>query len=221
MIWRLRLYIIINCGILAVVLSCGDATTAPPKINYPASLIIVSGQDQSALAGTELPGAIQVKVVDSTGKAIRGQLVNFKVVSGGGSVFAGSAITTDSGLAKERWTLGRSAADSQRVEARAVDQTTGAGLVFGVFRATATVGAVAKLVLTTTPSVSPSNRTVFVVQPVIQSLDVNDNPVAGTTVTAAITAGGGTLGGTTVATSTSTGLATFTNLFRFTERSIG
>ncbi len=123
-------------------LSCSgggkDAPTAPNTIvsaGPVAAMLIVAGQDQAAVVGKELSQALQVRVVDSSGRVIKGQVVNFRVISGGGSVFAGAAITSDSGIAKERWTLGTAVTDSQRVEARAVDPGTGNGLVFGVFRA--------------------------------------------------------------------------------------
>lgn len=210
---RLWGYVPLGFAFLVVSWSCGGDSTTEPGAGRPASLIILSGQDQSGSPGQELPQVLQVKVVDSLGNAVPGQIVNFKVVSGGGSVFAGAAITTDSGIAKERWTLGTSTADSQRVEARAVDPASGVGLVFGVFRATVAAGAASKLVITTSPSSSIPNRVVFTSQPVIQAQDANNNPVSGVSVTASITSGGGTLGGTTTVTTASNGLATFTNLF--------
>ena len=59
-----------------------------------------------------------------------------------------------------------------------------------------------------------SGVTVFAQQPAIQLRDVSGNLVsqAGVVVTAAIATGGGTLGGTATATTTASGLATFTNL---------
>jgi hypothetical protein len=75
-----------------------------------------------------------VKVEDAKGKGVRGQIVNFRVTEGGGSVFAGVAITDKDGVAQERWTLGESG--SQQVEARAVDTETGEALTFAVFIAT-------------------------------------------------------------------------------------
>lgn len=85
--------------------------------------------------------SIVVRVTDSAGSVIPRQLVNFVVTKGGGSLFAGSAITSDSGTVREVWTLG-TIAGNQMVEARAVDQTTGAALVLGVVRATAIPGPV-------------------------------------------------------------------------------
>lgn len=124
----------------AVLNSCGSDTTSPTSSNYPAALEIIAGDGQSAVVGTELPTALVVRVVDSSKSPVKGQLVNFRVVTGGGSVFAGSSVTNDSGIARERWTLGTSTADSQRVEARAVDNNTGATIVFATFLATALPG---------------------------------------------------------------------------------
>src|SRR5439155_574668 len=75
-------------------------------------------------------------VEDSRGHAVKGQIVNFVVVSGGGSVFAGAAISGGDGIVQERWTLGLSG--PQQVEARAVDNGTGAKLTFAIFTATLT-----------------------------------------------------------------------------------
>lgn len=127
-------------GIAAVMALAACEPGTDPKPQVAARLDIVSGDDQEARVGTELSSPLVVKVTDDDGRPVRGQIVNFVVVSGGGSVFAGTAQTNEQGEARERWTLGTStaAADSQRVEARAVDAATGAALVFATFSATAT-----------------------------------------------------------------------------------
>lgn len=70
------------------------------------------------------------------------------------------------------------------------------------------------LTLTTAPSTSAADGVVFATQPVVQLQDANGNAVAqsGIVMTASITAGGGTLGGTVTATTATSGAATFTNL---------
>ncbi len=70
-----------------------------------------------------------------SGAGLPNQVVNFRVVEGGGSVFAGVATTDPQGIAKEYWTLGEPG--PQRLEARAVS-SSGEKLVYGVFNATAT-----------------------------------------------------------------------------------
>lgn len=116
--------------------ACADGPSDPSGLAPvgPLSMSLVSGDGQSGLPGEELSEPLVVSVTDSRGHRIRGQIVNFRVVLGGGSVFAGVAITNADGIARERWTLG--ASGPQRLEARAVDSETGAALTFQVFTAT-------------------------------------------------------------------------------------
>src|SRR6266702_2499223 len=100
----------------------------------PLTMSVVSGDGQVGAPGAELPAPLVARVEDSRGRPVIGQIVNFRVVSGGGSVFAGAAISNRNGLVQERWTLGFGGV--QRVEARAVDPATGAPLTFAVFSAT-------------------------------------------------------------------------------------
>jgi alpha-tubulin suppressor-like RCC1 family protein len=101
----------------------------------PARVEVVSGDLQSDTVGKEVAQPLVVRVVDERNRPVKNQLVNFVVTAGGGSVFAGAAITNADGEARERWTLGTVAGDTQRVEARAVDPATGAPIVFATFRA--------------------------------------------------------------------------------------
>jgi hypothetical protein len=117
--------------------ACGSSTE--PGGGPAASIVVVSGGGQQAEVGTELPSAVVVKARDASDRPIPGQLINFVVVGGGGSVFAGSAETNAQGEARERWTLG-TVAGEQVLEARAVDQSSGNPLVFGRIRATAVPG---------------------------------------------------------------------------------
>jgi len=92
---------------------------------------IVSGDGQHGPPGVELPDPLIARIENSRGRPVIGQIVNFRVVLGGGSVFAGATISNRDGLVSERWTLG--AAGAQRVEVRAVDPETGNPLTFAVF----------------------------------------------------------------------------------------
>lgn len=128
---RYQLAALVTVGLIV---GCAESPSGP-RIQFgpPAQLQIVSGNFQSDTVGRELPEALVVRVVDSAGHGVPEQIVNFRVTGGAGSVFGGAAITNDSGEARERWTLGTVAGDTQRVEARAVDTRTGAALVFGTF----------------------------------------------------------------------------------------
>ena len=104
-------------GLCAGVGSCDSSPSSPNlEPGRVASIILVAGQDQSGVVGKELPASLEVRIVDADGHPVAGQIVNFKVVAGGGRVFAGTSLTSADGGAKERWTLGTSVADSQRVK---------------------------------------------------------------------------------------------------------
>ncbi len=115
----------------ALLFSCTSPGDVDPG---PISMSVVSGDGQQGHPDEELADPLVARIESAQGRPVVGQIVNFRVVSGGGSVFAGAAISNRDGLVQERWTLGF--ADSQRVEARAVDPSTGAALTFAVFTAT-------------------------------------------------------------------------------------
>ncbi len=154
------------------------------------SLLIVSGNQQQAVAGTQLPSPLVVRVTDASDLPVPGQVVNFVVSSGGGSVFAGTALTDADGEAADLWTLGTSTADSQRVEVRAVT-SSGTPIVFAVFRAVVLPGPAA----TVLPA-GGSNQIGDILDPLPESLAVRvsdqfGNPVSGVSVAWSVTSGGG------------------------------
>jgi uncharacterized protein YjdB len=130
---------LVLCAALAALgSSCGEGTPTPPAPGIvPARLDIIGGNDQSALAGTELPEALTVRVTDDAGNPVVGQMLSFRVIEGNGDVFAGAARSDSRGIAKERWTLGPTPGTPQTLEVRAVDGETGEPVVFASFRATA------------------------------------------------------------------------------------
>jgi hypothetical protein len=120
-------------ALVALSIGCGgDTVTAP---THPVALDVVSGDKQTAPANTELPKPLIVRVTDANGQPVQGQIVNFRATVGGGSMFAGAGSTNTQGVVQDRWMLGP--AGPQTAEARAVDNTTGAAIVFATFTATA------------------------------------------------------------------------------------
>jgi len=80
--------------------------TATPDV--PANLGLVSGDNQSAAAGTALPSALTVKVTDQYGNAVSNVTVTFSDDANG--TFAATTVTTDaSGMASDTITLGPAA----------------------------------------------------------------------------------------------------------------
>lgn len=128
--------------VLAAVLAaatsaCSGEIAAPRASAGPARLVIVSGNAQTGHAGQELSQPLVVRVVDDNGDPVADQVVNFRVVSGGGSTFAGATETDVNGIAQDYWTLGPDSTfiPGQRLEVRAVNPTTGEKQVLGTFNA--------------------------------------------------------------------------------------
>lgn len=116
--------------------ACGDSPSEPPDPGPPAALDVVSGAAQADTVTRELSDPVVVVVRDANGLPVPNVLINFVVTAGGGSVFAGSALTNSDGQAQEIWTLGTEAGE-QSLEARAVDQATGEPIVFATVTANA------------------------------------------------------------------------------------
>jgi hypothetical protein len=93
----------------------GGASTAPPEIDKrPAqvvtSIVVYSGNDQSAARGSALQEPLCTNVLDQAGHRMIGVPVTYTVASGGGTVGAPSTASTDgAGIATSgTWTLGPS-----------------------------------------------------------------------------------------------------------------
>src|ERR1044071_5887794 len=130
---------------LALLLAgCSDAT-AP--VREPLHIAIVSGAGQTGEAGRELALPLVVSVTGAPGLTLSQKVVNFVVVSGGGSMYAGMATPSSTGQARDYWTLGTDASQPQVVEVRAVNTATGQKEVYARFTAVATPGALDRLIV--------------------------------------------------------------------------
>ena len=183
-------------------LSC-DHSPAGPSLDQ-LTLDVVSGDGQSAVVGTQLAPLI-VKVT-SGGNPVAGQVLNFRVTSGGGSVYGGTELTDAHGIAQELWTLGTKASEAQKVEVRAVESSSGAQRVFATFAATALPGPA-----TSMKAAAGDQQTAAVGQPLptppaVLVADQYGNPVAAIAVTFTVASGGGGVTGGS-ATTTANGIA--------------
>ena len=87
-------------------LSCGGGDlTLPGGTSPPTDLVVVSGDEQSAKPGDDLPDPLVVKVVDAQGNPVANAPVSWDA-GGGGSVSPETAQTDAAGLASARVTLG-------------------------------------------------------------------------------------------------------------------
>lgn len=76
-------------------------------VNRPArKLLSIAGNDQTGIAGEELPDSISVKVTDNTNRPVANINVNFAVAFGGGYVSHAELRTNIHGLATVAWRLG-------------------------------------------------------------------------------------------------------------------
>jgi alpha-tubulin suppressor-like RCC1 family protein len=180
------------------VLSCSSSNSSGPRT--AAHFSVVSGGGQSAVVGTQLPNPLVVKVTDAQGNPVQSQTVNFVVTSGGGSVFGGAETTNGDGIARELWTLGTSTSDSQRVQARAVDPTTGQPLTFGIFIATALAAAPESLAIYAGNNQQQVASTALADSIAVIIFDKYKNPAPGVSVTWQPRTGSGSMASATTTT---------------------
>src|SRR2546422_4153053 len=178
-------------GLLFLAIGCGPDATAPSGLG-PISLSVVSGNNQSGVVNTELPQPLVVKATNSKGIVLPNLTVNFRVVTGGGGMYAGTASTDSKGIAEDYWTLGTSTAQTQRVEVRAV-LTDGTKQVYGVFTATALPGPAAQIAIGAGNQQTAHPASTVPIAPAVKVTDQYGNPVPNVTVTFTPAAGSGTV----------------------------
>lgn len=196
-------------NVLTVTAGSVSATiTATGTAGPPASVSVVAGNNQSAAAGSVVPVAPSVRVVDALGNVVSGAAVTFTVLSGGGQVTAGLTATNAQGIATVgSWRLGPTAGPqtlAARVEANGVSNNP------IVFTATGLAGPpVSMVAVSLTTQAAPANSNVGD-PPSVVVRDAAGIPVSGVAVTFAVTAGGGSVVGSP-ATTDANGIATLSS----------
>jgi hypothetical protein len=178
-------------SITAALLASCESGTGPRPLPAPAAVEAVSGNGQSAPAGTLLPDPVVVRVTDEDGELLDGGVVVFRVIAGGGTVGEGTARTGADGMAGEHWTLGTTAGE-QRLEARVLD-AGGTPLVADTFTATATPAAPSQITITGGHGQSGAPGQPLPAWLGVRLRDPYGNAVPGWTVEWAVLAGGGTV----------------------------
>lgn len=196
----------------------GNGTPGTVQVTFSANagassastLSLVSGDQQTATAGTALPDSLVVRATDASNNPVAGVTVTW-TITGGGAVSATTVTSGADGRSAVRRTLGATAGAQTTV-------ATAAGLDGSpiTFSSTATVGSAGRLIIERQPSTTASSGTPFVTQPRVQLADANGNPVttSGISVQAQIASGpgGATLSGVFTSTTNASGLASFVNL---------
>jgi hypothetical protein len=191
-------------GTAVVTATSGTATqTANVTVTQvPAQITKVSGDAQTGTVGLALAQPVVVQVNDANAHAIAGITVNFTMVAGAGGLGTAAATTNASGQAQTTWTLGQIAGTNHQVSATPTSGTAGAVN----FTATANAATAASIGLLSGNGQSGQVATALGSAIVVRVADQFNNPVAGTTVTFAVTGGGGSVNPTSAA-SNATGLS--------------
>jgi hypothetical protein len=152
-----------------------------------AGLAVVSGNNQTAEVGTQLPADLVVRLTDEEGNPVEGAAVTWVVSIGRGSVTPENDLTDASGLASTRWTLGPVAGENR------VDAVV-SGVDFVSFNATGTSSA-PDVTITTITSDSPDPSVVGAA--ITVGFRVTSNgPTPTGTVAVTVTDGGANCSGT-------------------------
>jgi hypothetical protein len=170
----------------------GDKPVDP---SVATTIVAFSSTTLTGVAGTASSPAPSVLVKDQKGAPMSGAVVNFLVLSGGGSVSAATATTNASGVATVGWTLGAT------VGANALNASVGT-LTAITFTATSTAGAASTVAKTAGDNQTASEGHVVTVAPSITVKDANGNPTGSVAVTFAVATGGGSVTGGTTTTNT-------------------
>ncbi|HEY6922878.1 MAG TPA: Ig-like domain-containing protein [Steroidobacteraceae bacterium] len=184
---------------------CGSNGTAPATPT-PSMIALVSGDGQSGTVGKPLPQALVVRVTDKSDAGVAGVAVSWTISAGAGHLSATATQTDAQGRASVTWTLGPAAGSSNNSVQASASGLTGSPVTF---RASGLAAAASAIFL-----VSGNDQSANVGQalPKALAVQVTDSaavPLAGVTVSWAITAGGGSLSATTTQTDAQ-GLASVT-----------
>jgi adhesin/invasin len=154
-------------------------------------LTMVSGDGQSAAAGSALPDPLVVSVSDAFGNPVSGVEITWTAM-GGGSVSAATTTTDDQGRTSVTRTLGP-AAGVQSTTASA-EGLAGSPVTF---THTATAGSASGVQAVSGDGQRAPPRTALPNPIVVGVTDADGNPVSGAAVTWVVTAGGGHVAPTT------------------------
>jgi glucose/arabinose dehydrogenase len=179
----------------------GPSTNPPVDDRTPVGTAAATGNNQSAVTGTNVPVRPAVRVTDRAGRGVANMTVIFEVVTGGGSVTGANQMTNADGVATVGgWTLGP--AGPQQLNARTL------GLPVVTFAATsmAPQGTAQLEAVANSNDQSANIGLPVAVAPAVLVRNPSGSPQAGVTVTFAVASGSGSVQNGT-ATSGSNGIA--------------
>ena len=187
---RVEAYVLFNGQKLPNPVLSFSVKAAPLK-----DLVLISGNNQAGPACEPLAQFFRVKVADSLGVGIPGQLVTFLVTKGGGKLNAtldSVKVNTDTaGVAQSKLTLGPKPGSNQ-VTAKSAAKLAGSPMTF---TATGRVGAAATIKKVSGDSLFALINTALSKPQIVLITDKCGNVIAGAEVKFKINAGGGKVNG--------------------------
>jgi adhesin/invasin len=165
--------------------------TATATAARAATVTLVSGDNQTAPAGSAVLTAPSVRVADAFGNLVQGAVVTFSVLSGGGRVTDGVRQTNAQGIAAVgSWVLGPSAG-AQSLLARVEESGVTNNPI--VFNATASPPTGAQMVITAGNNQSAPVGRLVPIAPTVMVRNAAGAGVAGVVVNFAVASGGGSV----------------------------
>jgi hypothetical protein len=95
----------------AIFLGAVSACTLNTDVTGPGGLLRHGGDEQSTAVNTDLPLPLSVMVVTQFGEPIDGAVVNWSIVSGGGTLSADATTTDATGVTSVTYTAGPTTGD--------------------------------------------------------------------------------------------------------------
>ncbi|MBA2322161.1 MAG: Ig-like domain-containing protein [Deltaproteobacteria bacterium] len=183
----------VTASVQGVATSITFASTA--TAGTATQIALVSGNNQTRTAGTQLQNPLVVAVKDAAGNPVAGFMVTFTAATGGGTLSTQPIATNAQGQAQTTLTVG-TMAGTNTVTANATG-LTGSPITF---TATGTAGAAAQLAIVSGNNQSVRVGAALTMPFVVAVKDANGNPVSGTAVSFTVASGGGSLSAASVMT---------------------
>ncbi|HET7422782.1 MAG TPA: Ig-like domain-containing protein, partial [Gemmatimonadales bacterium] len=193
---------------LLLLAGCGGGDLTLPNEGQPSALTVARGNNQSGTIGEPLIDSLVVRVTDGFDDPVAGVTVVWSDAQTGGIVDPATSVTSADGYASTERVLGPTVGTYvTRAQVTGVADPP-APVVF------TTTGVAARLSFVTGPPATAATGVTLDPQPVLQLQDASGENIArgDVVVTVQISAGGGTLSGTTTSTSTPEGRVAFTDL---------
>jgi len=175
--------------------------TATGNPGNASQMALSGGNSQTGTAGAALATSLSVLVTDNLSNPVSGVTVGWATTSGG-SMTPATSVTNASGIASSSWTLGPAAGAQSATGS--VGGLTGSPVAFS---ATATADVATAIAVSAGNGQTATVNTTVAIAPAALVTDQFGNPVAGVSVTVAVTGGAGSLTGASQTTNAS-GIAT-------------